>query len=219
MNCLDFRRAVLTDPCRLDPAAARHAAQCSPCGEFYARSLEQEAELAQALRVPVPRGLTRRLVPTRSAWPVAAAGLAAAVVAAIALGWAVGWDRNDPLALAGIDFVVFEEAQTLLDAKPAKPDMLDVAAAKLGVPFPDFIGEMRYVCTFPFGDGSAYHVIARTAFGKATLMLLPGRPPAARAAATARGLTAVVAPAAGGSVTVIGRSSEAVERIVDALRL
>jgi hypothetical protein len=97
--------------------------------------------------------------------------------------------------------------------------MLDVAAAKLGVSFPDFIGEMRYVCTFPFGDGSAYHVIARTAFGKATLMLLPGRPPAARAGGAARGLTAVVAPAAGGSVTVIGRSPEAVERIVEALRL
>jgi hypothetical protein len=107
MNCLDFRRAVLADPRRLDADAARHAAECLSC----------------------------------------------------------------------------------------------------------------YVCTFPFGDGSAYHVIARTAFGKATLMLLPGRPPAARATATARGLTAVVAPATGGSVTVIGRSSEAVERIVGALRL
>lgn len=188
MNCLDFRRAVLADPRRIGADAAWHAAQCLSCREFHARCLEQEAELARALRVPVPAGLTRRLIARDSALSVGAIGVAATLVAAISLVLIVGWGRSDPLALAGIDFVVFEEAQTLIDPKPAQPDMLDVAAAKLGVTFPHFIGDLRYVCTFPFGDGSAYHVIARTAFGKATLMLLPGWTPAARTTATARGL-------------------------------
>jgi hypothetical protein len=82
-----------------------------------------------------------------------------------------------------------------------------LAAAKLGVSFPEFIGELRYVCTFPFGDGSAYHVIARTAFGKATLTLaaaaypfLASLAPSERARAQGGPAEADLAPIAPGAL-------------------
>jgi hypothetical protein len=127
------------------------------------------------------------------------------------------WRRNDPLALAGINFVVFEEAQAILDAKPADPADLRRAAVDVGVKLPGQLGELRYIGTCPFGGAIAHHVVLKTAYGKATLLLLPGRTLAVRAVAVAHGLEAVVAPVAGGSVAIIGDSARSVARIEEFL--
>jgi hypothetical protein len=215
MNCLDLRRAVMVDPLRLDTQALAHAEHCDLCREFLADALELEAQLDMALRVPVPHGLKERALrraieePRFSRRYALAAGLALAVGA----GTALVWTRNDPLALAGIDFVVYEEAQAILDAKPADLGELDRAAVEIGIKLPGQLGELRYVGTCPFGGGTAHHVVLKTTHGKATLLLLPGRTGDSRAVAAARGLEAVIAPAAGGSVAIIADSSRSLARI------
>lgn len=220
MNCLDLRRAAMIDPLRLDTETRAHAEGCETCREFLAEALELEGQLDAALRVPVPHGLKERAMraaieePRISRRYAIAAGLALALGA----GTALLWRRNDPLALAGIDFVVFEEAQAILDAKPADPTELDRAAVQVGITLPAQLGELRYVGTCPFGGGTAHHVVLKTAHGKATLLLLPGRTLEARAAAAARGLEAVVAPAAGGCFAIIADSSRSLARIEAVLK-
>ncbi len=219
MNCLDLRRAVLVDPRRLDTEAREHAETCPTCGAFLAEAFALESQLDDALRVAVPRGLKERALRHAVEAPRFSRryALAAGITLALGTGAAMIWRRNDPLALAGIDFVVFEEAQAILDAKPSDPAELQRAAAQAGVRLPAQLGELRYVGTCPFGGAIAHHVVLKTPYGKATLLLLPGRSLASRAVAAAHGLEAVVAPTTGGSIAIIADSSRSLARIEEFL--
>lgn len=70
----------------------------------------------------------------------------------------------------------------------------------MGVSLPEQLGDIRYVCIYPFVAGPAHHLLVKTPSGKVTLLLIPGRPVASRVAEIAFGLEAVVRPAGKGSV-------------------
>jgi hypothetical protein len=216
MNCLELRRMAILEPRQLDEVAFKHAEHCDACRDFLARTLQFESDLVGALRVQVPAGAKERAVGAAIAPAAARAprwmAIAAGFVLAVALGLAISWPRNDPMALAGIDFVVYEEAQAILDAKPVDPEALQRVVAQLGIALPEQLGELRYVGPCPFAGTIAQHVVARTAMGKVTLLLLPDRPLATRAVASARGLEAVITPAGRGSVAIVAGSPHNVER-------
>ncbi|TAK49452.1 MAG: DUF3379 family protein [Betaproteobacteria bacterium] len=221
MNCLEFRRAAMLAPRRLDTEALGHAERCPACGVFLGEALGLEAQIENSLDIPVPHGLQERMV--RNALDAPRISRRQALVAGLALAATAGgagllWQRDDPLALAGIDFVVFEEAQAILDAKPADPASLRRAALQTGIVLPAQLGELRYIGTCPFAGATAHHVVLKTAFGKATLLLLPGRPLGTRLIASARGLHAAIAPASGGSVAIIADSSRGIARIESILK-
>jgi hypothetical protein len=214
MNCLEFRRTILADPRRLGVEAAAHAGECAGCKEFLARTLEEEALLGRALRVAVPEGVHARIldrtVAARNA--VRWLALAASVLVAVAVAFAVGWTRNDELALAGISFVVHEEAQSITDATPTDWNALVRVARDMGLSLPEQLGEMHYVCVYPFSAGPAHHLLVKTPLGKVTVLLIPDRPLAARGAGSAHGLNAAVLPAARGSVVIISDSPRSLQR-------
>jgi hypothetical protein len=220
MSCLDFRRAVTVDPRRLDTQARAHALGCIACREFLARSVEFEERLSGALRVPVPQNLLERAVGAARASSGLARwyALAASVLIAVALAAVLAWPRNDPLALAGIDFVVFEESQAIADAKPADAAALRRVALDMGVALPAQLGELRYIGTCPFAGTTAHHVLLKSPLGKVTLLLIPERPLASRVVASARGLEATVVPAVAGSVAIIAGSARGVARAATLLR-
>jgi len=214
VNCLEFRRVILADPRRLGAEAAGHVGQCAGCKEFIARTLDEEAQLARALHVAVPEGLHARILDA-----VAAArgrlrllALAASVLVAVGIALAAGWKHNDELALAGINFVVLEEAQSITDAVPSDWKVLARVTREMGVSLPEQLGEMRYICVYPFTAGAAHHLLVKTPLGKVTLLLIPDRALASRAAAAAYGLNAAVLPAAKGTIVIIGDSPRSVER-------
>ncbi len=216
MSCLEFRRAVLVDPRRLDPELRAHAGRCAACGELLASTLELEDRLAESLQVPFPAGFVDRVL--RNAIQQSLGGrrwlaVAASLVLAIALAAALAWPRNDPLARAGIDFVLYEEAQAILDAKPADRAVLERVASGLGVALPGQLGEIRYVGTCPFAGAIAHHVVVKTPLGKATLLLMPERPLASRVVASANGFEAAIVPARGGSVAIVSPSQRALVRV------
>lgn len=219
MNCLEFRRAALADPQRLAAEAASHVEHCPACKDFLGRTLEMEARLAAAARIPAPPDLGARLLERgttvrRSRWMA----LAASVVAAIAIALALGWPRSDPMALAGIDFVVFDEAQSIADAKPTDIQVLASVARTMGVSLPDQLGEIHYVCVYPFAAGAAHHVLLKSPLGKVTLLLIPERSIAARAGAAVHGLRAAVLPAAVGSIVIVGESARSIGRVETLLK-
>lgn len=212
MNCLEFRRTVLSDPRRPGAEAEAHAAGCAACREFLARSLDDEARLDRALRVAVPVGLLDRVLRRAPATRARVRWLALAASVVVATALAIGWPRSDALALAGIDFVMFEEAQSIVDAAPTDWNLLAGAARQMGVSLPRELGEMRYVCVYPFAAGAAHHLLVKTPLGKVTLLLIPDRATAARAAGAAYGFNAAVLPARKGAVVIIGESARSVQR-------
>lgn len=107
MNCLEFRRAALADPRSLDGKAGQHVLECAACREFHLDGLRLEARLRRALRIAIPEAAQERAVRIAGApqrrlrW----AALAAILVFGLAAALLWGGPRNDPLALASIDFI------------------------------------------------------------------------------------------------------------------
>jgi len=222
MNCLEFRRAVLADPRRLSAEASRHEKGCRGCREFLARTQDEEALLARALHVAVPEGLHARILRRTAAaavqWRWRWLALAATVILGVAVALATEWSGNDELALAGIEFVVFEEAQSITDAGPADWSALVRVAREMGISLPEQLGEMHYICVYPFAAGPAHHLLVKTPLGKVTLLLVPNRVLGSRAAGAAHGLNAAVLPASKGIVLVIAGSKRSVQRAESLLR-
>lgn len=220
MNCLEFRRAALADPRRPGAEAAAHAGQCPACRQFLARTLEVEDNLAAALRIEPPADLPARLLrrtrPARRPWRWLA--LAASLLVAAGLGFLLGTPRSDPLALAAIDFVVFYEARAVVVAKPPEMQLLVDASIRMRVSLPDQLGDIGYICVYPFAGRGAHHLLVMTPLGKVTLLLMPDRDLDARAMASTRGLRAAIVPATAGSVAIIGESSRSVRRVETLLR-
>lgn len=221
MNCLEFRRIALADPRRPGAEAAAHASRCAACQEFLARTLEFEDDLAAALRIEAPRDLPERVLGprawTRRTWHRLALAASLAVVA-VALAFLAGAPRNDPLALKAIDFVVFDEAHSVAVAKPQDMRVLDEVSRRMRVALPGELGDIHYVCVYPFASGGAHHLLIETPLGKVTVLLMPEHLLSARAAAGARGLQAAILPAAAGSIAIIGESSRSIERVETLLK-
>lgn len=215
MNCLEARRMILADPRSGARGAAAHLEGCPPCGEFAARTVQVDAELAAVLEVPVPTALADRVIAGRFEGAGRRRVLAMAASVALASASAGYWwmERDDPMALAGIEFVISEEASAILAAKAPDARALQAALGALGVSLPRQIGELRYVGTCPFLGMLAHHVVATTPQGKVTLLLLPGKRVGERRHARSRGLAAMVSPAAGGAIALVGDSERSIERV------
>lgn len=220
MNCIEFRRALLVDPRRLCEAALRHAEQCGACRSVRARALEFEREIEYALRVPVTGSLARALPGPRTIpRPLRRVAFAAGLLLAAAVGVLVAIPRADPLVRAGIEFVVYDEARSIVDAGATDWRTIQRAAEEMGVSLPKQLGTMRYVCLYPLAAGPAHHLLVKTPFGKITLLLIPDHPAAAHATGAAHGLRASVLPAGRGSVIIVGESARGVRSVESLLRI
>ena len=213
MNCLQFRRAVLSDPRRPGDQAAAHVGQCAACAGFLAHALESEDEIAAALRIEPPGGLAERLLGSakRTQRPWRRLALAASLLVAAALGYLLGAPRTDPLALAAIDFVVFDEAHAIAVAKPPDMQALVDVSRKMQVSLSKQLGELRYICVYPFAGAGAHHLLVSTPLGKVTLLLMPevGSPPEPRR--TRGGVEPPSCPPA--PAAIIGESARSIERV------
>lgn len=216
MNCLEVRRQILADPVLGRRMAGAHLSNCPPCTDFAVKTTRLDAEIADALTIPAPPeltqnilGMTLRRLQSRRRVLAAAASFA---VVSTAAGFMSFW-RDDPMALAGIDFVIEEEANAILTAGPTDPAALTHAMRALRVDLPRQLGELSYIGTCPFRGAIAHHLIATTPQGKVTLLLLPDQRVDEPQWAHARGLRALVRPAGKGSIAMIGDSKRSLERV------
>lgn len=175
-----------------------------------------DGELASALAVPVPPELPRNILGVtlhhfQQRRRVLA--VAASIVVVSAIGGLASFEHDDPMALAGIDFVIEEEVNAILAATHADPQALNRAVRSLRIELPRQLGELRYIGTCPFRGGIAHHLIVTTPQGKVTLLLLPDQAVDEPKSAHARGLRALVRPAGQGSIAVIGESRRGLERV------
>ncbi len=66
MNCLEFRRAYLTDPYHLEPEQSAHVRECDACARYANRQTAADRRLEAALRIPVSRDLGANVIFERS---------------------------------------------------------------------------------------------------------------------------------------------------------
>ena len=221
-DCLDARRGLGIDPRRIAPALEQHLAECAGCAAYRAELLAWDARLAATLRLAPAEGLADRVLlrrgltnASRRAW----LSMAAAFVAALGVGGAFGvqhWQRQP--ALEAIVHVLEEEPHELLHYRRTDAGALAAAVRAAGLGLESPVLEVRYLGTCPFRGGHAHHVLLGTPFGKATLLLTPGRPLHSAVIAEGRGLAALAAPVPSGNWFLVADSRDTVQRVAALIR-
>ncbi len=226
MNCLDYRRILLSGDGETE-TMREHRMTCVPCAERLDEHAAFEGELRGALEVPVNARFADRLL---DALPVTGAVeaprhdrrrfLAAAAVAAGAIGLGlVAWrGRDDPMAMACIQFVMKDEAKSIMMGAMPRAEAARMLADSLPLERIESIGSIRHIAPCPFGEGTAYHVILMVPQDKVTLLIMPDTSMPARVRATHDGMYASVVPLRKGSVGIVGASAAVVDSVAGALR-
>lgn len=220
MNCLDYRRILLSGEGETE-AMRTHRLVCAACAETHREHLAFEAELRAAMEVPVPDGLEARLArhgaapasPARRRW------LAAASVAVLAAGAGVyAWrGRDDPMAMACIDFVMKDEAKSIMMGAMPRDEAARMLADTLPLERIERIGRIQHIAPCPLGEGTAYHVVLMVPQDKVTLLVMPETPMPRRGRAVQHGMHASVVPVGRGSVGVVGSTAAVVDSVVGAI--
>jgi hypothetical protein len=222
MNCLDYRREILAEGRESEPMRL-HRLGCEACAELQREQAAFEGELRQALEVPVPEGLAERFSQgARSGAPRAARrrllAAAAAAIAAVGAGVLVWRGRDDPMAMACIDFVMKDEAKSIMMGAMPREEAKRMLADTLPLERIERLGQVKHIAPCPFGAGTAYHVILMVPQDKVTLLVMPDTPMASTGRAMQHGMHAAVMPAGKGSVGVVGSSAPVVESVMGAIR-
>ena len=216
MNCLDYRRTLLAGDGE-SSEMKEHRLQCVACAEFNGDHVAFESELRQGLEVAVPQGFEGRLLQTRAA--KRRRFLAAASVSVLAAGLgAYAWlVRDDPLAMACINFVMKEEAKSIMMGAMPRAEAARMLADTLPLERLEQIGQIRHVGPCPFNGATAYHVVLAVPQGKVTLLIMPDSALKSAQRAVHDGLYASVAPLRKGSVGIVGSDAAVVGSVAGAL--
>jgi hypothetical protein len=143
---------------------------------------------------------------------------AATLVATAGAGGYAWFARQDPLALACIDFVMKEEAKSIMMGAMPRADAEVALAPTLPLSSLERVGKVMHVGPCPFNGQTAYHVVLSVPQGKVTLLVMPvTRMPGSRHA-TKEGMHAEVMPLERGSVGIIGADVAVVESVAGALK-
>lgn len=230
MNCLEFRRLVLTAPRQITAEQQAHLERCAHCAEFAQNVAHDEAAIEQAMLVPVPEGLAERVLlrhgirsPNRWGTLALAASLLVAVGVAfysheaprqgdeIASAQLAGASQH---AMAAISYVLDHEPQLLKENRAGDPKVMRAALSELGLSLPANIGSVRYLGSSVLADGSrGEHIVLQTPYGQVTLILMPDQFLASRVAVSDRNLQALVAPRRQGCYLLIADSTQTLERV------
>jgi len=217
MNCLDYRRALLAEGRESDEMKP-HRLQCATCGQSFAEQESFEGELRRGLEVSVPSGLEERL----ASGPAARRRrfLAAAGVAGLAAGLGTyAWlEREDPLALACIQFVMKDEAKSIMMGAMPRAEAERALAGSLSLARLENIGQVKHIGPCPFNGGTAYHVVLMVPQGKVTLLVMPETRLAVGRHALHESLYASVVALKRGSVGIVGSDRNVVDSVAGALR-
>ncbi|MEO8717741.1 MAG: DUF3379 family protein [Burkholderiales bacterium] len=216
MNCLDYRRELLTGTGESD-AMRVHRLGCAGCAAEWAEHGAFEGALRAALQVPVPEGFAARMaqvqvVRRRKFLAVAATALVAAGAGSYA--WLA---RQDPLALASIDFVMKEESQSIMMGAMPRAEAQAALAATLPLERLERLGQVKHVRPCPFNGATAYHVVLMVPQGKVSLLVMPSARRSGEGHAAKEGMSAAVMPIHDGSVGIVGADNAIVMSVAGAL--
>jgi hypothetical protein len=132
---------------------------------------------------------------------------------------AYAWlSRDDPLALACIQFVIKDEAKSIMMGAMPREQAARVLADSLPPERLERIGQIRHIAPCPFNGSTAYHVVLAVPQGTVTLLIMPDARLATRRRAIHEGLYAAVIGLHRGSVGIIGADRDVVDSVAGALR-
>jgi hypothetical protein len=217
MNCLDYRRQLLAGAGESD-AMRVHRLQCAGCDAEWREHAAFEDGLRAGLEVAVPQGFAERMANAQRLRRRRFLAAAATLVAAAGAGGYAWLARQDPLALACIDFVMKEEAKSIMMGAMPLPEARRMLAGTLPLERVEAVGQVKHVGPCPFNGRNAYHIVLMVPQGQVTLLVMPGYRMEGHRQAAKEGMSAMVMPSGDGSFGIVGTDTAVVDSVMGALQ-
>lgn len=223
MNCMEFRRMLLTDPASSEPAFVEHRRSCPDCAEAVERSVHLERRLREAVNVEVPENLASRILlkqsfeaPARARWwrGARAYALAATVVLAVGLA-ALGVASHVEQRRLSEEFVALVNGAPYALAATERVDRGQISEAlrAAGVDLAESIGNVTFAGPCVIRGKISGHVVVQGRSAPVTVFLIKEKLVDHRATIHSEQYRGVVVPAGTGTIAIVSAPGESLAHL------
>lgn len=233
MNCLEFRRQLLTDPLSHTEASLEHEAECESCAAHAREVRRQEIRLRALLNeVSPPDGMAERIQLAarfeeraehrRRWWYSAAAGVLMAVGASMVSLWSDSMERGGLALAQSVVNHIEDEANHLREAQPVSAGRVKWVFKRFGAELTDAIGPVHFAAECLMRERNGVHLVLPGKMGAITVFFMPGEMIDEAQPVHSPRFEGEIIPTRWGSIAVVGESGEAVagigEKLASAVR-
>ncbi len=223
MNCIEFRRTLLTDPAAVDPEFTAHRRSCSECTDAVERSAHFERRLREAVNIDVPENLTSRILLKQSFEPHnerpwwhgrRAYALAASVLLAVAL---VSMGPNAQLEQRRLsqEFVALVNGApyALAASKPVSSSEISATLEPAGLDLQGSIGDVTFAGRCVVRGNVSGHIVVQGDTAPVTVFLISEQLVADRTTINSDHYSGIVLAQGTGTIAIVRAPGEALEKV------
>ena len=233
MNCLDFRRRLLTDPLAGDEDLLAHEATCTTCAPFARDLRAREIRMRSLLQnVVPPPGLAERVSLAarfqqraerrRQWWYSAAAGVLLAVGVSMASLFSTSIERTNVALAQSVINHIEDEASHLRAAHPIPTTRVNGVFERFGAELAADIGPVHFAAECLMRQRNGVHLVMPGRMGPVTVFFMPGEMADTTMPVASARFNGEIVPTHWGSIAVVGEAGESVdglgERLAAAVR-
>ena len=223
MNCIEFRRMLLTDPARVDPEFAEHRHGCLECADAVAHSAHFERRLREAINIDVPENLASRILLKQSFEPHSerpwwrtrrAYALAASLLLAVALVSLGVTSHLEQRRLSEEFVALVNGAPYALDAsKPVSSREISATLEPAGLDLQGAIGDVTFAGRCLVRGKLSGHIVLQGDTAPVTVFLISEQLVADRAIIKSAHYSGVVLAQGTGTIAIVSAPGEALEKV------
>lgn len=228
MNCIEFRRTLLTDPGRVDAEFTEHRRVCTDCADAVERSARFERRLREAVNIDVPENLASSILlkqsfqahPRASWWRQPRTyALAASIVLVVALAF-MGLTSHLEQRRLSEEFVALINGApyALSTTKPVSSSEISAALAPAGVDLAGAIGEVTFAGPCIVRGKISGHIVVQGETAPVTVFLIKEQLVADRATIRSDHYSGIVMAQGTGTIAIVGSPGEALEKVETRVR-
>jgi hypothetical protein len=228
MNCMEFRRILLTCPGEADPAFHRHRFDCPDCTEAAVESAHFEHLLREAVHVDVPENLASRILlkqsfqaqaeppwwRTRRALALAASMLLMVGLVTLALSAHLQQRRLSEEFVA----LVNGAPSALAASKLVSSGDISAALRPAGLDLDGAIGDVTFAGRCLVRGKLSGHIVVQGETAPVTVFLIKEQLVSSRATIRTDHYSGVVLPQGSGTIVIVSAPGEALESLETRVR-
>lgn len=221
MNCIEFRRLLLTEPLNRQAEFEEHRRGCAACAGAAAQSARLERLIEAGIRVPVPEDLSAKILlrhafrrPEPSRWPFRLA-LAASLLLGVLLNAGIRWeDARLESVEREVATMVNMATYAMAANRPIDDHQLDQALQVVGARAEGTVGAATFASQCVVRGKLAGHLVVREdGFSPVTIFVIPDRVVTDRETFREAGWSGVLVPVGKGTIAVLGAGEDVVNRV------
>jgi hypothetical protein len=223
MNCIEFRRTLLTDPAAVDPEFVAHRRSCPECADAVERSARFERRLLEAINIDVPENLASRILLKQSFEPHAERpwwyrrkvyALAASLLLAVALV-SLGLTAELEQRRLSKEFVALVNGApyALATSEPVSSGEISATLEPAGLDLKGSIGDVTFAGRCLVRGKVSGHIVLQGDTAPVTVFLISEQLVADRATINSDHYSGIVLSEGTGTIAIVSAPGEALEKV------